>query len=180
MNDNIPNVLYHYCSLQDLKGIIKRRCLWMTSVFWMDDTTEFFWLYEVVIRVLNQRPSEERNTLHERFEKLMKDRRLSHVFCTCFSADSDSRSQWLEYADDGHGFAIGFDPTAFDLTRAEPVRDVKLESVIYDSMQQERIAGEIIDHLQTRRNDVDEFNLFFCSSQYLVASCPLQKPGVYG
>ena len=41
----------------------------------MDDTTEFFWLYEVAMRVLNQRPPDARNTLHERFDKLMKDRR---------------------------------------------------------------------------------------------------------
>ena len=108
----------------------------------MDDTTELFWLYEVVKRVLDRRPSDERNALHKRFQNMMKDRRLSYVFCTCFSEEPDSRSQWLEYADDGHGFAIGFDPTTFDLKRDDPTRDVELRPVIYDEKEQERALGQ--------------------------------------
>ena len=92
MNQGLPRLLYHYCSLQGLRGIIAKKHLRMTNVFWMDDTTGLFWLYEVVTRVLDRQPSDARNALHERFKQLMKDRRLSNVFCTCFSEEPDSRS----------------------------------------------------------------------------------------
>lgn len=154
MAQDLPKTLYHYCNLKGLRGVVENRCLWMTSAFWMDDTTEVFWLYEVAARVLKRYPSESRNSLHERFDKLIKDRRLSYVFCTCFSEDPDSRSQWLEYADNGHGFAIGFDPTSLDLKRAPPRRDVELGSVIYDAAEQERMPEEAIRHLREEGNEV--------------------------
>jgi hypothetical protein len=161
VNQELPNRLYHYCTLQGLRGIIEKKHLRMTNVFWMDDTTELFWLYEVVTRVLDRQPPDACNALHERLQMLMKDRRLSNVFCTCFSEDPDSRSQWLEYADDGHGFAIGFEPTTFDLKRTVPVRDVELQPVIYDEKEQEQIADEVIGHLQEYGNEVaDNLQLF--------------------
>jgi hypothetical protein len=154
VSQELPKLLYHYCSLQGLRGIIEKKHLRMTSVFWMDDTTELFWFYEVVKGVLDRRPSDERNVLHERFKNMVKTPGLSYVFCTCFSKEPDSRSQWLEYADDGHGFAIGFDPTTFDLTRDNPTRDVELKPVVYDEKEQERIAEEVIRHLREHGNEV--------------------------
>jgi hypothetical protein len=139
MGHTLPNILYHYCSLQSLRGIIQTNCLYMTSVF-----------YDVVNRVLSRRPADERNAVHEQFQNMVKHRKLTYVFCTCFSEDPDSRSQWLEYADDGHGFAIGFDPTAFDLKRRGPERDFELKPVIYDESEQEQMAEELIRHLRER------------------------------
>ena len=155
MNQDVPKRLYHYCSLQGLRGIIEQKHLRMTNVFWMDDTTELFYFYDVVRRVLDRQPPDARSALHGRFEQLMKDRRLSNVFCTCFSKDPDSRSQWLEYADDGHGFAIGFDPNTFDRKRTVPIRDVDLQSVIYDEKEQERRADEVVRLLQGPRDELE-------------------------
>lgn len=161
MNQESPNLLYHYSSLHGLRGIIKQKHLRMTNVLWMDDTTELFWFYKVVTRVLDRQPPDARNALQERLRQMTGDRRLSNVYCTCFSKDPDSRSQWLEYADDGHGFAIGFDPTSFDLKRAVPVRNVELQPVIYDEEKQEQMAEEFIRHLQGHGDEVaDKFVLF--------------------
>ncbi len=158
----LPNRLYHYCSLQGLRGIIEQKHLRMTSVFWMDDTTELFWFYEVVTRVLDRQPTEARNGLHKQFKQLMEDRALSYVFCACFSEDPDSRSQWLEYADNGHGFAIGFDPIALDMERTPPERAVELQQVIYDEREQERMGEEIVFRLREHGDDVaDKVVLFF-------------------
>jgi Protein of unknown function (DUF2971) len=148
MSHNVPNRLYHYCSLQGLRGIIEQKHLRMTSVFWMDDTTEMFWFHDVAMRVMDRKPADRRNDLHKQFEQLMEDRALSYVFCACFSEEPDARSQWLEYADNGHGFAIGFDPNALDLTRASPARDIDLQPVIYDEQEQERMGEEIVRFLQ--------------------------------
>lgn len=151
MNHDIPNILYHYCSLQALQGIIEGKCLYMTNVFWMDDTTELLWFYEVVNRLLDRRRSNERNTVRGRFQNLIKDPRPTHVFCACFSEVPDSRSQWLEYADGGHGFTIGFDPTTFDLEQA---RDIELKPVIYDEKEQEKMAEALIGELREREDDL--------------------------
>lgn len=148
-NRKLPNLLCHYCSLQSLRGIIQEKHLHMTNVFWMDDTTEIFWLYEVVKRILDGMPSEVSSPLNERFREIIDARRISHVFCASFSEDSDSRSQWLEYADDGHGFAIGFDPNALNLNRLPPNRNVELEPVIYNEKKQEQIAEKVVESLRT-------------------------------
>jgi len=40
VNQKLPELLYHYSNLQGLRGIIEKKYLHMTNVFWMDDTTE--------------------------------------------------------------------------------------------------------------------------------------------
>jgi hypothetical protein len=120
----------------------------------MDDLSEMFWFPDVVSSRLNQLPTSERNTLHEKFDVQLKQRHITHVYCTCFSEDSDSRSQWLEYADNGHGFAVGFDPTTFELKRSKGTRDVELSPVIYNQKEQVRMANEVI----TRLREIDDEN----------------------
>jgi len=154
MNQKPPKILYHYCSLNSLCGIIENRHLRMTNAFWMDDTTEVSWFCQVVARVLEKRPLESRTALDKRFHSMMTDVGASAVFCGCFSGQRDSLSQWLEYADNGFGFAVGFDTEKFDLKRAAPKRDVELCQVIYDEKEQERIAEDLVKHLADYDDEV--------------------------
>ncbi len=164
MDEEPPNILYHYCSLGSLRSIIENKHLYMTNAIWMDDKTELVWLRKMVQRVLDRYPSDERHILHERFTQIINQREPSHVYCTCFSGNPDSRSQWLEYADDGHGFAVGFDTTAFDLKRSTPKRDIQLQRVRYDEAEQEDIVERILRPLKPSDSKLQEdFALFGCT-----------------
>lgn len=154
-NTETPALLYHYCGLGALVGIIESKCLWMSSVYWMDDTTEMVWLN----RVLRERIAElgdDRSQVHERFDKLLHDTRLTPVYRSCLSEDPDLTSQWIQYGDQGHGFAIGFETAALDLKRPPPKRNVELSRVVYDETQQRTIADEIVDGLE---NSVHELTI---------------------
>ena len=52
-------------------------------------------------------------------------------FVSCFSADGDVLSQWRAYADDGHGFAIGFAPAEFAILQGEAIPNGSICKMIY-------------------------------------------------
>lgn len=127
----------------------------------MDDTSEMSWFYAVVKKVLDRRPFEQRTSVHDQFMEVMEAHGPTNVFCSSFSEVLDSRSQWLEYADEGHGFSVGFDPSTFALERPGPVRPVELQSVIYDEEEQDRLAQDVVRDLKECDNDnANTFSVF--------------------
>src|ERR1022692_1876297 len=47
-------ILYHYTSAEGLKGIIEKNELWATSAYYLNDSAEMFYGYNVLREVLNQ------------------------------------------------------------------------------------------------------------------------------
>ncbi|WP_119389881.1 DUF2971 domain-containing protein [Taklimakanibacter lacteus] len=109
---DLQAVVYHYTNDEGLKGILQSSQLWFTSIFNLNDPSELTRGMQagqdLLIGALGHRGSKIR--------KFIEDRPLdaaylkSTRFFTCsFSTDSDELGQWRSYADDGRGFAIGFE-----------------------------------------------------------------------
>lgn len=132
--DDVPETLYHYCSVDTFMKIIENKTIRLSNIFKMNDWSE-------VIHVLNLLPSR----LHKKyqtygadspfprykgkdgseiFDELISDirKQIEEVkylmFIACFSKCEDDLGQWRAYADDGRGVAIGFDGRALcDIAR---------------------------------------------------------------
>jgi len=104
-------LIYHYCSADAFLSIISSRTARASAHYTMNDWTERNWGYSIFERAINQFQTEGGKAFVDQI-KINVDRAYSNsvLMLSCYSLDPDVLSQWRAYADDGRGFAIGFDP----------------------------------------------------------------------
>lgn len=105
----LPDVIYHYCPIESLFGIMKTHTLWLTHQSAMNDPLESRLFY----RVLCDEASRQMTSENEKQLRAFLDNyrlNLKDYFLACFSTQQDSLSQWAMYANNGCGVAIGFYP----------------------------------------------------------------------
>lgn len=159
---NVPPTLFHYCNAEGLRGIIEDRCLWMSSVSSMNDYMEHNWLINLARNRLEPRLPRSINLLNppDEFYEQLEQRLFSPPpathYVVGFSSEGDVLSQWRAYADDGVGFAVGFDPRLFGIRPCVPSLnptadnpDIGLFPVFYpgDSF------SDTLDHFVTHCHD---------------------------
>jgi hypothetical protein len=98
-------ILYHYCDASAFLSIVRNRRLWLSSTFKMNDLNEGSVVEGELLRRMEHEydASSRENTLAA--IEVFKD----ESYACCFSSQADSTVQWMTYADEGKGFAIGFD-----------------------------------------------------------------------
>lgn len=132
-------LIYHYCSPSTLLAILQSKCLRLGDVGAMNDSMERQWGFDALQQELSVR--------HEYADSLFMEVMDSAIYrasyetmtmASCFSIEGDMLSQWRAYAENGAGFAIGFDPAELQML------PVSLLEVCYDpQVQDERIADGI-------------------------------------
>jgi len=146
-----PALLYHYTDSRGLLGMLETNTIWATEAGFLNDSAELEYVYTVVARVAER----QRNGLQSQAAKKLAARLtrareegfflMQSVYVACFSQERDLLSQWRAYADDGLGYAIGFDPaTKFQVgeTRAGKRWDApRLVRVTYD----DAVPGSLVD-----------------------------------
>ncbi len=91
------------------------------------------------------------NEITGQFDHTMSDR-MRDLYVGSFSRDGDVLSQWRAYARDGDGFAIGFNPKAFDAKLQIPHMSmfdgntVGLLEIQYDDDALKREIAQIFDY----------------------------------
>lgn len=113
-------LVYHYCKLSAALSVLRNQEIWMTSIRNLNDSNETIGVYKLFFDRL------EKYDRYHRLEGLYDFARQpraialygnpltnSSEYVACFCENPDSVSQWIAYADDGRGFAIGFDEEAF-------------------------------------------------------------------
>ncbi len=165
-----PSVLYHYTSGESLKKILETKTLLATHYGFTNDATELHASHESVVEsTTSVRDSQRANapwlrTIFDRvLEKMESEGFHDDVpnFVACFSEDADNLGQWRAYADDGRGYAIGFDTNRWECNESnEPEFGTILVQCAYDSAelgretcaQQEAVirrGGELRQHLSS-------------------------------
>jgi hypothetical protein len=135
-NQTPPFRIYHYTDDNGLRGILETGRLWLTDIFSMNDPSELSHGFSCAIRILMRRAWEAKKSVaaedagqakelvpanaEERanafftrvLDGIVNQDRLADVvkfFALSFSATFDELGQWRAYADDGRGYALGFD-----------------------------------------------------------------------
>lgn len=161
------DILYHYCSIEALYGILDSQTLRLTRIRYMNDNKEFNWIFELARRLIWQKLDRPKDELSRRlYEQIFEscnglyihESFIPNFYCSCFSRNGDSLSQWRAYADDGKGVAIGFDRSFLesfvipDTTRLEDVKyladadTAELDSDLQHSLAElESAADKMLD-----------------------------------
>lgn len=152
-----PSMLYHYTNDIGLKGILEHGNLWLTSAFSLNDPAELKHGFSHAIDLLNRRAADgppESKLFAQQFERLLIDNGVeeaAHLFVGCFSASGDDLGQWRAYADNGRGFALGFDTAllenGFVKSSALPTGSGQTFMVSYDDKTVIRLHNNIIDKM---------------------------------
>ena len=114
VSEFVPSRIYHYTNDCGLRGILKTGRLWFTDIFKFNDPSELNHGIEQASRILERKTKEgpkEAKFFSEMFSKAIVAhiKESAHYLVCCFSTDRDDLGQWRAYADDGRGYAIGFD-----------------------------------------------------------------------
>ncbi len=67
----------------------------------------------------------------------------AEIFVACLSQNGDVLSQWRAYADDGHGFAIGFDCTQLATLSSSEVGACELKRILYGGMEEQQLLDQL-------------------------------------
>src|SRR6266705_941988 len=121
-----PSIIYHYTDGAGLRGIFETGKLWFTDIFNLNDTSEIRHGVKPASDFLRSAASSKDAPPKLRFFAETVAKELSgHVeesanyFVCCFSSDGDDLGQWRSYADDGCGYAIGFDAALLEKAFAD-------------------------------------------------------------
>jgi hypothetical protein len=161
-----PRILYHYTTQEGLLGIIKRRCLWTTNIFYLNDSTEFNYALELVRADLKERfggPAARNDQKQFYEDALMTLDGVAHsvpeafsLHVGSFSANGDSLSQWRAYTLNGIGFSLGFDEAYLQsLAKRQKYELVECE---YDEIRHKRAISVLIDESVETKDDLNLFH----------------------
>jgi hypothetical protein len=110
----IPDIIYHYTNDVGLRGIMETGLIWLSDIFYLNDPSELRHGVSLAVDILN-RKSESGPPESKVFAKHFTDffqsgmQETAHYFVCSFSLDDNDLGQWRAYADNGRGYAIGFD-----------------------------------------------------------------------
>jgi hypothetical protein len=150
-----PPVVYHYTNDAGFAGIIESGQLWFSDIFALNDPSELRHGLGIAIDRLKSMSTDARPeiatfaSMFERFDFDAGIEAAGHFFICCFSADGDDLGQWRAYADNGQGFALGFDTSslehAFAKKKGKPVKQHSTFHVTYDDDELARIQASLVD-----------------------------------
>jgi hypothetical protein len=108
-----PSVAYHYTDGTGLFGILENRTIRLTDIYGLNDPTEVLHGVKSACEILTAEAAKGHpaaETFAQLYAKFPNSLQLiAHWFVGCFSRNGDDLGQWRGYANNGHGFALGFD-----------------------------------------------------------------------
>ena len=113
----VPKQLFHYTSMDGLRGILSSHSMFATDSLYLNDTTEIANSLPTVRDVLSSSAKSLSPKLVQTMLGLLEDEHStgflssskSQYFILSFSTEGDDLQQWRGYGDDTHGACIGFD-----------------------------------------------------------------------
>ena len=105
----VPHELWHYTTVDGLKGIVSSGKVWATEARFTSDPTEYVFLRDVAIEFLKAKKQKQRlesvgldadallELMDIHYEKGVLSPGFADVFIASFSAAEDLKSQWIDY-----------------------------------------------------------------------------------
>jgi hypothetical protein len=145
----ITGPLYHYTSVEALKGIVDDGVLHATHAFYMSDASEIrYGVGRIQERCAHRAPTDELpRELLEATDKWLRELLfLPQPICTaCFSQKADDLNQWRSYTPRSGGMCLAFDaPQLFARARDQ---GWEWSNCKYEQLDQAKWADEALDAL---------------------------------
>lgn len=152
-----PPVLYHYTNDAGLKGILDTGKLWLTSIFDLNYPSELNHGFSRAVEILKTKAANGPRAAQmfpediETFGLKGGVQRAAHYFISSFSSRGDDLGQWRAYADNGRGYALGFESRliedGFTKDRGVAIPNNSAFHVSYQDHQLTELLSEIIEHV---------------------------------
>jgi hypothetical protein len=156
ISNDEPSIIYHYTNDNGLKGILEGK-LWLTDIFDLNDPSELKLGLKYFVKALENKIFDgypEGKRLAECFKILgYKEiiEKTAHYFVLSFSKFPDDLGQWRAYANNGCGFAIGFDRKiiegAFQKEDESDNYEYSTFPVTYNDSLLTKIQNELVEKL---------------------------------
>lgn len=114
----VTTPLYHYASVEALKGIIETGTFRATHAYYMSDATEIDYGLGGIKRCADERHVPKRDPDHEILDQIARwitsdlTKTPRQIFVICLSTKRDDLNQWRSYTLRTGGVCIVFDPAA--------------------------------------------------------------------
>jgi len=148
-----PPIIYHYTGDSGLRGILETGRLWLTDVFSLNDPSELNHGFSLLLKALMSKAvSQDAKDFAQGlvdFSKRGGIRQSGNHFVCSFSESGDDLGQWRAYADNGRGYALGFDTTELEtaFTKDGQPGYAQASPLTYDDAQLEDIHRQIVEKL---------------------------------
>lgn len=163
--DAVPDHLYHYSSLSNIRSILSSRELWLFDVCTMqnDPSDGKYWI-DVFYSVLLRKSVPKWLTDNFRPSKTLGLGSAWYSYVSCFSEDAWLKGQWEDFADRGRGCAIELSFVTFT-DASNGGLGYGWTPMLYDAEDQIRRAERMVDEAiqlfraenLTGRSERDEF-----------------------
>lgn len=189
----MPKVVYHYCSFESFISIIENSTIRLSNIVKSNDLEEITYilptLKNIVKKIASYYNSKSTVDFKINFSSDYIDSLFSPfnktLYVTCFSESKDSLSQQARYADDGKGIAIGFSTIPLiqlqinnnsEFTFNKVIyNDNNVEAYVIDNMKKELDKLWGIDEAKNQNNLVKLISNF--SDSMLTYSSLFKNPG---
>lgn len=148
-----PEHLYHYTSIDGVKGILGENSLLASQIHFLNDTQEFKYSISIFQKVLAELRKElPKNDVLALLYGSMEDLFLTTpldkapVCVFSLSKEGDLLSQWRGYCPPGGGYSIGF--RSDSLTQFSKTHELYLAPCVYDETKQEAIVKEAVTKIR--------------------------------
>lgn len=149
----LPDALWHYTDAAGALGVIQTGELWATNALFMNDASEMklagthlrHWLDSEAFHQALPDEEERKAFRVELDATLGRFEDDPRIFAVCFCTDGDLLGQWRAYAQEGNGYALGFDPRGL-ATALLRSYNYALFPVEYDEALQREVARQLLWH----------------------------------
>jgi hypothetical protein len=147
-----PERIYHYTDDAGLRGILECGNLWCTDPAYLNDPSEIRYGVLIATDMLDSfavdAPLEVQIFAHDFRRYATHVENVAHFFVCSFSTKGNDLEQWRGYANNGRGYAIGFDgkmlETAFTSLNGNPIPEHMTFPVSYDEPKLRNIYDQLI------------------------------------
>ena len=139
--------LFHYTSMEGLKGVVAGKTLWATNIEFLNDTTEFRHgekVVQAVVKTRKRSANGDRNEFFDQLENYPSIFEAEDVFLVSLSEAGDLLSQWRGYAPNGGGYSIGFDSEMLAHV-GQATDQMHLVRCLYNKDQQKDLVRYVLD-----------------------------------
>ncbi len=150
-----PPSIHHYTDAAGLTGILKAGTIWLTDIFTLNDPSELSHGFTQAVNILNAKAANgppESKIFTKQFEAFLTQggiQAAAHYFTCSFSANGDDLGQWRAYADNGRGYALGFDTKkledAYTKQGGVPIPNNSTYHATYNDAELAKLHGLMID-----------------------------------
>jgi len=151
--DSVPEVLFHYTSLDGAMGIIESNSIHASDIRYLNDSLEhqFAWrLIQEIARGLDGSAQHELTREMLRHVVRLPGTQLSFsggAFVCSFSVQPDLLSQWRAYGDDGRGVALGFSTSPGLSAVGADGRNLPFRRVLYERSEQLSVLRPYVEDI---------------------------------